>query len=136
MSESEEMENGRRHIKRMIDPKLPSEEEVKEHMITHLPYRNWCPHCIKGRGKEMDHTRKDSQEKEGISEYHMDYCFPGDEQGNKVTVLVVIEKHTKMKMAMIVPSKGSTGSFAARKVLDLVQECGDKDATAIVKTDQ
>ena len=135
-SDDEEAEHGRREVKRMLDPKLPSAEEVKAHKITHLPYRNWCPHCVKGRGKEMDHTRRDPDEQDGVSEYHLDYCFPGDEHGNKLTVLVAIEKHTKMKKAMVVPMKGSTGHFAARKVLDLIRECGDKDSTVIVKTDQ
>jgi len=34
-------------VKKMLDPKLPSQSEVEEHMITHLPYRNWCEHCVK-----------------------------------------------------------------------------------------
>ncbi len=41
-----------------------------------------------------------------------------------------------MKKPTVVPSKGSTRRFAARKVLDLIQECGDEDSTVILKTDQ
>ena len=26
----------------------PSEEEVELHDKIHLPYRSWCPHCVKG----------------------------------------------------------------------------------------
>ena len=66
----------------------------------------------------------------------MDYAFLGDEEGNKLTTLVIIEKHSKMKKFVVVPAKGSTGRFAARKVLDLLQECGDKNSTVIVKSDQ
>ena len=65
----------------------------------------------------------------------MDYCFPGD-QFDILTVLVVIERHTKMKKAVVVPSKGSTGSYAARMVIELINECGDKDQDVILKTDQ
>ena len=36
-----------RLIKRLIDPQLPTEEEVEHHKLTHLPYRNWCPDCVK-----------------------------------------------------------------------------------------
>ena len=43
------------HLKKMIDPKLPTQKEVDEHYLTHLPYRNWCPICVKSKGKEMDH---------------------------------------------------------------------------------
>ena len=65
----------------------------------------------------------------------MDYCFPGDEF-DRLTVLVVIERYTKMKKALVVPSKGSTGSYAARMVIELSNECGDKDQDVILKTDQ
>ena len=136
LSDEEEAENGNRKTKRMLDPMLPSAAEVKEHQLTHLPYRNWCPHCVRGRGKEMNHEQKKADEDQGIPEYHMDYCFPGDENGQRMTILVVVERHTKMKKAVVVPSKGSTGRYAARKVLDLINECGDKDRPVILKTDQ
>ena len=43
-------------VRKLIDPKLPSREEVDKHHISgHLPYRNWCPICIQAKGKDMDH---------------------------------------------------------------------------------
>ena len=42
-------------VKRLIDPRLPTEEEVAHHELTHLPYRNWCPACVKAKGKDLDH---------------------------------------------------------------------------------
>ena len=132
--EDPDQESGQWRIKPMLDPRLPSEDEVRQHYLTHMPYGNWCPHCVRGRGKEMDHRRRISEE-QGIPEYHVDYCFPGDEDGQKLTVLAVVEKHSKMKM-VVVPSKGSTGRYAANMVLELIEECGDKDRQIIVKTDQ
>ena len=84
----------------------------------------------------MDHERQKNDGEQNVSEYHLDYCFPVDENGRKLTILVIVEKFTKMKKAKIVPSKGSTGRFAARKVLDVINECGDKDRAIILKTDQ
>ena len=84
----------------------------------------------------MEHRKKDDEDQAGIPEYTMDYCFPGDEHGERLTVLVVVEKYTKMKKAIVVPNKGSTGTYAAKVVLDLMRECGDKDREVIVKTDQ
>lgn len=43
--------------------------------------------CVKAKGKDWDH-RKDAGKERGLSEYAFDYCFPGDELGFKVTVLV------------------------------------------------
>ena len=40
-----------------------------------------------------------------------------------------------MKTTAVVPTKGSTGEFAARKVIELVNECGGRDADVIIKTD-
>ena len=30
-------------------PYTPTKAEVYEHEVTHLPYRTWCKHCVKGR---------------------------------------------------------------------------------------
>ena len=133
----ERAEAGRRKARKMHDPMLPSQGEVKEHYESgHMPYRSWCHHCVRGRGRERDHQRRGEQGLQGVPEYHMDYCFPGDEFDNRLTVLVVIEKYTKMKKAVVVPNKGSTGSYAARMVVELINECGDKDRDIIMKTDQ
>ena len=59
------------HVRKIIDPKLPSKEEVEHHNLTHLPYRNWCPICVKAKGKDMDH--KDASDKQRtVSEYCLD----------------------------------------------------------------
>jgi len=29
------------------DCRQPTEQEVKDHMMTHVPFRDWCPHCVK-----------------------------------------------------------------------------------------
>ena len=33
-------------------PTEPTKIEKEDHDKTHLPFRNWCRHCIRGRGKE------------------------------------------------------------------------------------
>ena len=133
----EESELGVRKARPMHDPKLPSDREVKEHYAnSHLPYRSWCHHCVRGRGRERDHRKKTDMEEQGIPEYHLDYCFPGDEGDHRLTVLVTVEKYTKMKKAVVVPSKGSTGQYASRMVVGFIEELGDKDREIIVKTDQ
>ena len=37
-------------------PCTPSLKEVLEHRLTHLPYRSWCPHCVRGKGRNDRHT--------------------------------------------------------------------------------
>ena len=43
-------ESGARTLIRMQDPILPSRQEVEDHEKTHLPYRSWCTHCVRGNG--------------------------------------------------------------------------------------
>ena len=44
-------EEGRRPLFRNSENQ-PSSQEVQEHMKTHIPYRSWCAHCVRGRGEE------------------------------------------------------------------------------------
>ena len=64
----------RENVKRILDPRLPTQEEIDQHNLTHLPYRNWCPECVRAKGKDMDHRAAVDKER-GISEYCFDYCF-------------------------------------------------------------
>ena len=47
--DEEDGESGSRRVVKMNDPAMPSEEERRDHEMTHLPYRSWCRHCIRGR---------------------------------------------------------------------------------------
>ena len=64
---------GERQLKKVIDPLLPSKAEISEHQLSHLPYRSWCPHCVKGRAREMGHQRHPRTER-GLDEYHVAVC--------------------------------------------------------------
>ena len=76
-------------IKKLIDPKLPTKEEVEMHnLMGHVEYRNWCEICVRCQGREMDHRNMKGKERK-FPEYSFDYCFPGDEVGFKWTVLVL-----------------------------------------------
>ena len=122
-------------VKKMLDPRLPTQKEVDLHELNHLPYRNWCPICIQAKGKDMDHQSATDRER-GISEYCFDYCFPGDEFGYKLTVLAGRERLSGMQFATTVPTKGSSGKFGVDKSLAFVEEVGDSHGKIIVKTDQ
>ena len=59
-------------------PILPSREEVLKHRLTHRPFRVWCPHCIKGKGREDRHLK--STQKgiiPGVPKIVSDYFFIG-----------------------------------------------------------
>ena len=108
---------------KMMDPKLPTQTEVDEHNLTHLPFRSWCPQCVKGRGRAADHVAQARED--GMMEIHSDYCFltTADSQ-EKYTLLVAREKSTRMTMATLVPMKGSSSEFPVKRLLAFVKELG------------
>ena len=87
------------------------------------------------KGKDLDH-RREVREERGLSEHCFDYCFPGDELGFKLAVLVGRERLTGMGFAVAVPTKGSSGRFAVDKAIDFIEEVGDKANPIIVKNNQ
>lgn len=79
--EEEEVDVGSsREARRLGNPQVPSQAEVDAHELTHLPFRNWCRHCMRGRGEEMPHIRGTDKVSD-LHEFSLDYCFPGDSVG-------------------------------------------------------
>ena len=59
-------------------PVKPSQEEVDRHVVTHLPYRSWCPICVAARGKEDAHCKIKVRER-GMPVIVMDYKTFGNQ---------------------------------------------------------
>ena len=90
--------------KRMQNPMLPSKAEREMHELTHVPFRSWCEHCVRGRGESVRHEA--GKEMPEQTEVHMDFFFIGDEdQNEKLTVLAARERTTRMTMSTVAPSK-------------------------------
>ena len=122
-------------MRRILDPREPTENEVKEHQeMNHAVYRNWCPICVRASGKEMPHKRCGEKTRE-VPVYEFDYCFPGDELGFHWTVLAGKERGNRMFFATACPEKGGTGKFHEDKMLEFIRECGDENNNIIVKSD-
>ena len=83
----------------------------------------------------MSHVK--SKNKHNLPEVHLDFCFVGreGEPGYIVPILVVRAGLTQMIVASAVPSK-STGTYIARRVVDLLREIGLEHADIVVKSDQ
>ena len=131
-----EVKNGERAARKMQDPKRPTAKEIAQHLLTHLPYRSWCLHCVRGRGLELPHAR--GKELPTIPEVHFDFCFPGDdgEPGRTLTVFAGRDRQTRMTLAAVVPTKSSTGSFIARRVVAFLREIGMSGSDITIKSDQ
>ena len=134
-SDNEEMELGERKVVKMSDPKKPNKEEIAEHEMTHLPYRNWCKHCVRGRGKEMAHRK--TEDKPEMTEVHIDFAFMGEEDkpGETIPILVAKERSTRMCMAAATPRK-TTGDYIAKRLMAFLKEVGCAVGDMTIKADQ
>ena len=56
------------------NPGAPSAAERAAHEATHLPFRIWCPVCVRGRRDNPPRTSVDSGAHE-VPEVLLDYCF-------------------------------------------------------------
>ena len=129
----EESEEARK-VKKVMDPKEPTAAERKEHEATHLPFRNWCRHCVRGRGLQAGHYKVKEEERK-VQEISIDYCFPASEGQEGITVLVARERGTRMTCATQVPRKGTTGSFAKNRLMAFLREIGYEYSPVILKSD-
>ena len=39
-------------------PRSPTQREIEEHRATHLPHADWCEVCMKGRGRNSPHRKR------------------------------------------------------------------------------
>ena len=120
----QEEEFGARNPRKLPDPKLPSKDEVEKHYLTHLPFRNWCEYCIKGKGKTAPHYQQEKRD-DGLPEVHFDYCFMITHGSPMCTILVAREKSSKMTLATVVPMKGtSKDEYPIARTLTFLKEIG------------
>ncbi len=132
MDANEEQQFGARRTAKIHQPMLPSNAEMEEHALTHLPFWIWCEHCVKGRGDESAHRR--IVEMPEPVEIHIVFCSPGEEKdGGKLTILVERGRRTKMTMSTGAPCK-SSGEFLGRRVVAFLKEIGGDQGDITIKT--
>ena len=89
-----------------------SAEERARHELTHMPFRAWCPHCVRGRGRNRPHLGKPKGKEEDVHEHvpkiAMDYFFASeaDMKAALNPILVMVDETTGEKYARLVGKKG------------------------------
>ena len=118
-------------------PYTPTRMEIYEHEVTHLPYRNWCKHCVWGRGVSAPHPKPDKKEKIGIT-VSMDYCFMNgeeDEDPSLPGVLIIWDDNYECLWALPVESKGPV-DWVVKWIVDKLDEIGYRGVAITLKSDQ
>ena len=63
-------------VKILASPNEPSQRMAGNHCLAgHVPYRSWCPHCVRGRGKNAGHGKQKGDHE--VPLIGVDYAFLG-----------------------------------------------------------
>ena len=136
-------------VKMIKAPKAPTAREVEEHMLTHVPFRSWRPHCVAGQASAHARRCKPVVDNEnGVPMVSMDYMFmTSKHKGNKdevkdedcadqdekgLPILVISDHETGMTFASVVQKKGAHPYSVLRVCNDLALLAHPK---LILKTD-
>ena len=144
-------------VKAQRQPYQPTPAEIAHHELTHIPFRDWCVHCMKGRGQSNQH-RSDCKKMEGeeisngaVTTFSIDYMFltmdndivtkeEAEKTENKdkirCPVLVGKDRQTGAMIAHKVLSKGKGNGYIVKRLIADLEELGYGGSKIILKCDQ
>ncbi len=149
--ECRDCENEVEKVKIVRDPGTPTAAERAAHDVTHLPYRPWCEHCVRGRATGQQHrTVKGDLAESTVTRVGMDYGFIQEDQtiiesehGTEtkatlsMTILVMVETLCHSIWSYAVEGKGIISTdWLAPKLVEDMTTIGLSKERIIAKSDQ
>jgi len=113
----------------------PSPEEFNKHCATHLPYRNWCPICVKAKRKNPSHRKTDAGQHKHVPVLSMDYMFMNERTDDyNFPILVLHDSESEGVWAIFVKRKGNYSEYVSKRIAEIVNWLGY--TKVVFKTDQ
>ena len=137
-------------VKAFRAPRKPSQKEVDDHELSHVPYRDWCEPCIRGQAKDAHHRTVTGELAESsVVRVSMDYCFVKEDVVEKdneheettiarmaMTVLVMMDTLCSSIWSYAVKSKGMAEKWVAEQMAEDIETIGLSEERIILKADQ
>ena len=102
-------------------PQQPTLQQIAQHNLTHLPYRNWCPICVQGKGRQDNYKKQQSRQ----PIIQVDFAYIKSQQDPKtIPVLTAVDVTTQLCMAVLVPDKPSMMDYMINNLQAFIVECG------------
>ena len=119
----------------MRRPYTPTQQEIDDHMTTHLPYRAWCPHCVAGNGISGHHVMHAEGKNMGVT-VSLDYCFmvPMERSQHVCPAMVVYDDDLEAIWALPVLNKGPSRT-AVNWLVGKLDEAGYRCQRITIKSD-
>ena len=126
--EAEAAEQREPKPQRLAEP--PDEKTQQKHMLTHLPFAEWCQHCVAHRARQDRHVRDGSVKAGGIPTVSFDFAYtkavgPNGEVQNTDTVIALIMVDSSTNYTVCAPIKGKNDfAVMVREILQFTQVLG------------
>ena len=118
-----EQETSDRHArapKGLKVPGEPSASERKQRELTLLPFRDWCPRCVRAKGRHGP-AKKQVDRQPAIQ---VDYCFSATSKELPLhKILCAVDVISGLGVAVVVPAKGEN-DYSVAELRKLIFECG------------
>ena len=86
-----------------------------------MPYRNWCPICVQGKGRSTSHLQQTSRK----PIIQVDFAYlRGFEDQQAVAILRAIDIETGLCMATMLPDKQQQFDYASSCIQTFIYEIG------------
>ena len=136
--ETEEGNENRSRIPRVArQPVKPTQKDIDEHYPLHLEYRDWCEHCVAGKGGAAQHRQQRGDEESMGPTIDVDYAFitPEGEDQDMCPVLAAYDRTHHGIWVMETDQKGPTD--ASVKLLNgKLEESGFDGVKITMMSDQ
>ena len=119
-------------------PVKPNSEEIRQHNVSHVPYRSWCQHCVRGKGRTLAHksgARGLDKARDVRPRIFMDYFYLGrkEEPNEALPLLAILDQATQRVFSVSLPMKGLGHQYNAAVVTKLIKILGHQHS--VLKTD-
>ena len=134
-AEEEDVQEARRPAP-IRQPRAPTKQELADHLPHHLPYRDWCRHCVEGKATGIQHRTEVKKDTDGAMTMSMDYCFmtaENEEQGVE-PILMMFDERTRGIWAVPVDNKG-VKEWIVKWCNSKIEEAGYMGKELTLKTD-
>ena len=113
----------------------PDERAQQLHMLTHLPFQDWCPHCVAHRSRPDRHLRDGSVKDSGVATVSFDFAYtkavaPGGNVQETEQVIALVLVGSMANFTGCVPiSKKNDFDLMVREILQFTQVLGHSECT-------
>ena len=118
-------------------PQQRTEQERREHNLTHLPYRSCCSICVESKGRANNHP---TQKTSTVPVIQCDFAYiKGIHDKQVIPVLTAIDVETGMSMATMVQDKQRQFTYLTQCLQTFLTECGRTQAIlapTVLQSDQ